>query len=158
MTESDAHRRRPPHIRRAPARGPSAGLTTAALAATIVLAGALTAGCQQRRGDAGVAYTRGATNYATGTLNVTEPSLVHEPERSTEGLRVAGFDTDIDPGYWDERLASLPLVRTFELFEARHRDLEVMQAEAAPSALRAFRVWTRRRGLEAEFLDFWEDR
>ncbi|MFK7960868.1 MAG: hypothetical protein AB8G96_10115 [Phycisphaerales bacterium] len=128
------------------------------LAAVAIFGGmaAIATGCQAR--DRPIGYARGSTNYATGTLNVTEATLAHEPLRSTDGIRVAGFDTDIDPEYWDGQLASLTLVRTFELFEARHRDLEVMQADAAPAALRAFRVWTRRRGLEPEFLDFWEVR
>ena len=103
------------------------------------------------------AYHRGSTNYQAGTANVKQPNIKYTANRNFDGFRVAGFDSDVDPQYWDEMLIARGQLGTFELFEQRYHDLEIYQTGACAPILKSFRTWARRRNLEEDFSKFWQN-
>ena len=89
-------------------------------------------------------YSRGNTTYVKGQAEVTQPNIFQTPDRSFEGFRVAGADTDLNISYWNLLLEKARQKRraplnVFDVFRAKHKDLEVYQSDAATAALREFR-------------------
>lgn len=106
-------------------------------------------------------YHRGSTTYVPGTADVRQPNIKHIPIRNFEGFRIAGPDSDVVPDFWDEMLITKKKLGTFELFELRYHDLVVYDAAksgACDAVLNSFRIWAKRRNLEADFVTFWENK
>ena len=101
-------------------------------------------------------YNRGETFFMKGYSVVRQPLVLStQTERSFEGIRVAGFDSDILPDYWDERLGTLGQRGTFELFELRYKDLKIYHTDSAEAALTSFLNWCKRREIDLKFKVFW---
>jgi len=106
-------------------------------------------------------YHRGTTTYVAGTADVRQPKIKHVPIRNFEGFRVAGPDSDVVPDFWEETLITKGKLGTFELFEQRYHDLVVYDAAksgACDAVLKSFQTWAKRRNLEADFANFWENK
>jgi len=108
-------------------------------------------GCTSSNG----AYQRGQTVYQAGRADVRQPDLSQVPPRTFDGLRVAGYDTDVDPVYWDRLFQLQGETATFETFAQRHKDLQVYKTGGEDAALKSFRQWCSGRGLAQKFDAFW---
>ena len=106
-------------------------------------------------------YVRGTTDYVAGNAKVVQPNIYSTPDRSFDGFRVAGPDSDLVLGYWDALLSKMSqegrgVQGVFEVFRARHKDLEIYQTQASSAVLREFRRWADQRGYGSQFGKFWD--
>lgn len=105
-------------------------------------------------------YRRSETDYNEGRATVTQPAIFQTPDRSFDGFRVAGPDSDLAPGWWDSLMEKASRdgrgsLFVFDTFRARHKDLEVYQTDGAAAVLREFKKWAEQRGLGQDFQRYW---